>query len=129
MTYAATQDVNDLINNRLRLTRQKNNHSQSFVSKFIGLSGQTIVNIERGYSKRLYESTIQKLNKYFEIYGDVSNKEIPQGKQRFGKITKKTKTNESVAESHKHTVILKENTVKKEINLQVDNLSITITIN
>ena len=76
MGYGSTQVR--LIMNRLKSTRQKHDHSQQFVAEFTGLHSATIVNIECNYYKTLRESTIVKLNKYFDKYENTIIKVEPK---------------------------------------------------
>ena len=76
MGYGSTQ-VRPIMN-RLKNTRQKHDHSQQFVAKFTGLHSATIANIECNYYKTLRESTIVKLNKYFNKYENTIIKVEPK---------------------------------------------------
>ena len=76
MGYGSTQ-VRPIMN-RLKNTRQKHDHSQQFVAEFTGLHSATIANIECNYYKTLCESTIVKLNKYFDKYENTIIKVEPK---------------------------------------------------
>ena len=76
MGYGSTQ-VRPIMN-RLKNTRQKHDHSQQFVAEFTGLHSATIANIEYNYYKTLRESTIVKLNKYFDKYENTIIKVEPK---------------------------------------------------